>query len=607
MRSAENYKQSIRLPLFFAALASLFILIWVLKYSRYGIDFTDESFYLIWIENPFQYEASVSQFGFILHPLHILLNGSVAGLRQANSVITYGLAFALSYVILGMKAEHLLSKATRIVTSAGFATASFALFGIWIVTPNYNSLNLQALLIATIGVACASSPASRNQMVGLVLIGFGGWLSFMVKPSSAFALGILVIAYWVASGRWRVSTFLIPVVVCCVLLLLSAYAIDGSVGQFVRRISMGLDVGRMMDGGHTIDKLLRLDDFFLTQHEKILLAIAILLPAGCFISLQANRLPYRWMGTIGSALAFLLVLLVTLDLAPTFAHFSEYRGLLLMSALGTSLIYLAIGAARGCSVDVSRDDIALAAFMLLLPYCFAFGTNGNYWWAAAFAGFFWLLPALILITSIRGDFSVSSSLTMLALSTQVIAVLLLQTGMNAPYRQTQPLQLNERATTFGRSNSTLVLSAPFADYLKAATNAAGAADLKPGTPMIDLTGRSPGILYALQSESVGQAWMIGGYPGSLRLANHALRSVPCEKLASAWLLTEQRGPRSLPASLLLGFGADMVTDYKQVGSWKTAPGSGGYREQYEQSIWQPVRSLAHATADCQASRERIGE
>ena len=35
--------------------------------------------------------------------------------------------------------------------------------------------------------------------------------------------------------------------------------------------------------------------------------------------------------------------------------------------------------------------------------------------------------------------------------------------------------------------------------------------------MIDLTGQSPGILYAIGAVNVGQAWTIGGYPGSKRL------------------------------------------------------------------------------------------
>lgn len=67
---------------------TVFMLFFVFLYSRYGFDFTDESYYLSWIANPFDYAASATQFGFIYHPLYVLLDGNIAALRQANILIT---------------------------------------------------------------------------------------------------------------------------------------------------------------------------------------------------------------------------------------------------------------------------------------------------------------------------------------------------------------------------------------------------------------------------------------------------------------------------------------------------------------------------------------
>jgi hypothetical protein len=47
-------------------LSTTLILYWVFKFSAYGIDFTDEGYYLNWISNPFLYKYSLSQFGYIL-------------------------------------------------------------------------------------------------------------------------------------------------------------------------------------------------------------------------------------------------------------------------------------------------------------------------------------------------------------------------------------------------------------------------------------------------------------------------------------------------------------------------------------------------------------
>jgi len=48
-----------------AVLVTLITLVWLLIYSRYGINLTDESFYLIWMANPWIYTVSVTQFGLL--------------------------------------------------------------------------------------------------------------------------------------------------------------------------------------------------------------------------------------------------------------------------------------------------------------------------------------------------------------------------------------------------------------------------------------------------------------------------------------------------------------------------------------------------------------
>ena len=63
---------------------SLIIFLLVFKYSNYGFDFTDEGYYLNWISNPFYYEASATQFGFIYHPLYLFVGEDLVLLRKTN-------------------------------------------------------------------------------------------------------------------------------------------------------------------------------------------------------------------------------------------------------------------------------------------------------------------------------------------------------------------------------------------------------------------------------------------------------------------------------------------------------------------------------------------
>lgn len=165
------------------------ILGWLLKYSAYGFDFTDESFYLVWIANPFIYDASITQFGFVYHPLYKLLGGDIAALRQANILITFNLAWSLTYFFLASMALDLMkSRVSLLAISASLATTALIVFSSWLPTPSYNSLALQALLISATGLILADKSFNRKSIIGWILISIGGWLAFMAKPTTAFVL-----------------------------------------------------------------------------------------------------------------------------------------------------------------------------------------------------------------------------------------------------------------------------------------------------------------------------------------------------------------------------------------------------------------------------------
>jgi hypothetical protein len=80
--------------------ASVLFLAWVMLRCQYGFDFTDEGFYLNWISNPWNYHSSVTQFGFVYHPLYEIVGGDIVLLRQANVLILFALGWALCVALL---------------------------------------------------------------------------------------------------------------------------------------------------------------------------------------------------------------------------------------------------------------------------------------------------------------------------------------------------------------------------------------------------------------------------------------------------------------------------------------------------------------------------
>ena len=264
-----------------SATGILFIIGWLLCYSGYGIDFTDEGFYLTWMLNPFNYSASVSQFGFIYRPLYKILDGNVTYLRQTNILITFFLAWILSNIFL-KKVYNIqsIAKLSQLIISGSIATASYSSLifaGLWLPTPSYNSLTLQSLLIAAIGLLLAEKYNTFKSLTGWCLIGVGGWLAFMAKPTTAFALVICVVFYLQFAGKFSLRFLIISVVVSLVLVVSSALIIDGSLIKFIERLKDGAEMYSILEGGHKAGKIFRLNSFKLDIHGSLLLVVCSVL------------------------------------------------------------------------------------------------------------------------------------------------------------------------------------------------------------------------------------------------------------------------------------------------------------------------------------------
>lgn len=595
-----------RVILGFSAIVTVITLGWVFWYSRYGIDFTDEIYYLVWMSNPFNYSVSGSQFGFIYHPLYELLDGNIPALRQANIMITFSLSWMTVYVFLKtVFGNQSLQSMHRIVISGAIATAALASFvfaGWWLPTPSYNSLTLQALLVATIGLLLSEKHVSRASIIGWLLIGTGGWLAFMAKPTTAAALGLCAGIYLLFAGKLSVRLLIISVTTAVGFILLSAFAIDGSIIAFIDRLKGGSEVCRILGGGHAIDQLLRLGDFQLGERGNfILIACTAVFYFAAYFS-QANMKALVHGSTMLSMVFALASLAIVLGLTRKTLAVGQFQGLLICSVpFAAMLAGLSIYHFKGL-FQMSRANWALAFTFLTLPYVYAFGTGNNYWLLAANAGIFWIFTGLVLLNPIALNRKFPALLLSLGLAVQMITVTIVHSGIESPYRQPQPLRDNDYKLEIGRSGSILVLSKSYGQYFVEAIDLAKQARFKQGTPMIDLTGHSPGILYAMGASNIGQAWTLGGYPGSDALAVAMLKKVTCQELATAWLLVEPEGPRKISPEILLSFGANMATDYEIVGTFKTAEGAGGYKEARVQQLLKPARTVDDAMTACSTGR-----
>ena len=103
---------------------------------------------------------------------------------------------------------------------------------------------------------------------------------------------------------------------------------------------------------------------------------------------------------------------------------------------------------------IKRENWAIALTFGLFPHVFAFGTTTNYWESASSAAIFWVLSGFALLAT--ANYPAKSKLSIFLPATaavQLITVILLYVGMHNPYRQSQPLPLNDRLTSIGATRS----------------------------------------------------------------------------------------------------------------------------------------------------------
>lgn len=578
-----------RLSLGLCAVATVSLLAWMFHYSQFGIDFTDESFYLVWMSNPFEFSWSLTQFGFVYHPLYRMLDGDIAALRRVNIGLVFGLAWCLTALVMHSASTGMArNRLSLAVVSAGLSAASLVAFSSWLVTPNYNSLTFQALLIASIGLVLAGTNARPQSLCGWMLIGIGGWLAFMAKPSTAAVLAVAASVYLLATRKLSLKLLSVAIATAALALVLSATIMDGSLRAFVVRLQTGLAFYGYLNAGHDAFASFRLDSFHLLTSEKHVMKVTAMLAfAGGWIALRTG---VRWSSLAAAVslcffggIAMLIAGAVDLNIA-----LGTYRGLILFAVALASAGLAVVAWLRGSIGRIQSQQLGMVLLFAVMPYLYAFGTNGNYWWAASFVSFFWLLSGMSALGALAAVKQGWHFALPLSLAAQLMTVLVVLAGMKQPYRQPQALQHNTSTTTIGREGSSLVLSAGYARYLNAIEQARSDSGLPSGTPMIDLTGQSPGVLYAMQAQSLGQAWTVGGYPGSQKLAEASLAKVPCDALSRAWLLVEESGPRRITTAVVESYGAKFATDFALAGSWQTAPGAGGYSESREQKLFKPL-------------------
>lgn len=566
------YNNSFKENLVLTTLALAFVLIIallfkVLEFASVGIDLTDEGYYLNWISNPWLYQYYVSQFGYVYHDLFNILGQSIAHLRQVNALVSFGLSWLLAYLVVrpwcaGSRAF------TAIVISFCIAAPSLFILmitGRWVSTPSYNSLNFQGYLVAIVGVVLAAYAQPARPRLGWVLVGVGGWISFMAKPPSAAMLGAVIMLYFITTKQLKIKHLALGVLTSVLALVLSAFYIDGSVLVFIERLQQGLHAAILMQAGHGMTSLFRLDYFPVDVVFKVKFLIFTVFVAISVLLYASTKKISTVIICLLSAIFVLSALMLVFLLQEPEQSIKRYHGLIVLAIPLGAAISLMLAKLLNRASDNPKPTAALVCLLLVLPYCFALGTNNNYWQTATGAGVFWVMAGGVLLHKSMqyNGAKITALMPMLAVLTYASVEVVINAMAN-PYRQSQSLFLQKNHATFLLSNETLTVADDTERYLNQLGLIVKQAGFQAGTPLLDFTGHHPGAVYFLQGKAIGQAWMIGGYPGSNVLARFNLNHVNCDEIASAWVLLEKNGYRRVDPAIMSDDGISLDKDHYEV-------------------------------------------
>jgi hypothetical protein len=579
---------------FFIVVAGLYVVFSLAL--QLGFDVTDEGFYLMTVSAPESYLHTASMFGGVLAPLWSLSTENVFVYRLLQWWILLALSFVLFSALLRRSYE--VSTLLHYLLAATFSLSVVGYLYNWLPTPSYNTLALTALLTFSISVLFFED-WNYPRIVSMAL---AATVAFLSKPTTAAALAIVsvILCIYAPSAysiRRRALALVIVGLLCASMICFFAFISMGSPYALYLNLYDGVQYGSLLMGDQwsSIFNILWVGEFRgfnLTVKQLSVLGV-FALTLIVIITTKVNTSPSNYLKSLAS---LFFAGLIMIGLAVIFGFVenplksASIADRFVISA-GAPLLVLIVSIAALIYNGTLRAQSALyCGTLVFLPYAFAVGTSTNYYGVIASSYVFFYAACLALGGHHKSNLLVYS----LAVCALVTSIFSMPIGGKSVYRQpafSDPaLNISDfELSTSGRLEG-LYLQPSSASYLNQLSRIAIENGFTRGDDVIDLTGASSGAIFAMGGQSVGSAWLLGGYPGSVKSARQRLTNIDKTRLEQSWLLMEN-WKRSIDVDVLGMSEEGFSQSYEKVGSVIIPKGLGGRRESHIQTLYSPKKAL----------------
>ena len=529
-------------PLLVLLILQLSLFVWS---APRGLDFTDESYYLLSYLHWREFVATATFFGAFFEWPFRWLGQDVAAIRVFGMALLVGGGGFFTWRAMAFDGDRgqYGPRPLPFVVGGMVAALFYYSYLTTLRAPSYNLLVLFCMLVATgLLLTLIEGRSSRARLWGAALgYGLAMGACALTKATSAAATLLCHLLFFAFFNREpRTSALALGAA--------AGLGIDLAVLQFLQPqwlqvLRDGVTLATTLDGRYTNFPITTLWDAVLRGGARLLPSLAI---AALVFGLVVRRWgrKHRW---VLSSLVMLLVagIMLTIQLQ---GYGKSWWALLVF---GTALLWLAerLCRERTLPARAALPTVGLTALLFALPVAYSVGTNGSLpahtQMAAVFAVVAMMLPLRrlwVLGLIHRGALVVT--LAALCLPTLITQLRSLQDPAFT-YRLRAGMLVQSVPTSLGSQGKTLELDAAIHDNVEALGSALRQAGYTAGEPMLDVTGDGPGLVYALGGRPVGVAWLIGGYPGSERMAAQVLDKVPAATLRKTWVLSADDNMRAL--------------------------------------------------------------
>ncbi len=436
-----------------------------------GADLTDEIFYLIWARDPDAYALVYQPFGYLLHPLFMLVQGDLRSYRLVGFAITAG-----SGALLGVS---LASRRRSVLFGIYGALSALTIFFPWIITPSYNSAANVGALLAIAGILNALTDRPARGAAGAAMAATGLCFAAFSKPPLFVLAATLIVVVAIASRSRRTAVALAAALLLAVALI-SLFLPLAAVPELIARMAASQHVLALPNTPSSLPIKVARDWLAV----PLSLTGAALAAGAGFVSVRFGW--SRWLGA--AAIGFSLFYIGSIAGDAVDGSIPDFIGLALVTAAAGYA-----GVLRR-SHGVNRLAVGL---LLAAPFAVALGTFNNQWAQLNFSMAFPFVAAFVLASAdpLRWRAGVARALAILG----PCGVMLLA----ACYPYSLPDSVFEQQVPISHpvTHSAILVDPETADFVRSTHGLAS------GALLIDLSGTGPGVAAALGARAPVLAWL----------------------------------------------------------------------------------------------------